>query len=71
MKKEQTYESAYTELKEIIRELEDETISMDALLKKMKRAKELLRFCREKLVRIEDEVEKELDAGSDATLGKQ
>ena len=63
MKKEQTYESAYTELKEIIRELEDETISMDALLKKMKRAKELLRFCREKLVRIEDEVEKELDSG--------
>ena len=63
MKKEQTYESAYAELKEIIRELEDETISMDALLKKMKRAKELLRFCREKLVRIEDEVEKELDSG--------
>ncbi len=64
MKKEQTYESAYTELKEIIRELETETISMDALLKKMNRAKELLRFCREKLVRIEGEVEKELDAGS-------
>ncbi|MBC8436051.1 MAG: exodeoxyribonuclease VII small subunit [Bacteroidetes bacterium] len=71
MKKEQTYESAYAELKKVVSDLEDETISVDTLSEKVKRAKVLIRFCREKLVRIEDEVEKELDAGSDATLGKQ
>jgi len=60
MKKEQTYEKAYAELKEIIRELEDETISVDRLSEKVKRARELLQYCREKLVMTEEEVKKVL-----------
>jgi len=61
MKKEQTYESAYAELKEIIHDLEDEAISVDTLSKKVKRASELIRYCREKLILTEEEVREVLD----------
>lgn len=56
MKKETTYEEAYTELTEIIRELEDETISVDKLSLRVKRAMELIRFCRERLLLTEKEI---------------
>jgi exodeoxyribonuclease VII small subunit len=56
MKKETTYEEAYTELSEIIREVEDETISVDKLTQKVKRSMELIRFCRERLLLTEKEI---------------
>ena len=61
MNKEATYEAAVTELSAIIRELEDETVSVDALGKKVKRATELIRFCKEKLLKTEEEVKGILD----------
>jgi len=61
MKKEETYDFAMTELTTIIRELEDETISVDILAKKVKRANELIRFCKERLLRTEEEVQGLLD----------
>ena len=61
--KKQTYESAYAELTKIISDLEDESISVDALSEKVKRAKELIQYCRDKLVLTEGEVNKVLDAG--------
>ncbi len=70
MKKEQTYESAYAELSKVISDLEDETISVDSLSEKVKRAKELIQYCRDKLILTEKEVQKVLDAGSDASLGQ-
>ncbi|MFC2102426.1 exodeoxyribonuclease VII small subunit [Bacteroidota bacterium] len=57
MKKETTYDSAMTELTEIIRDLEDEAISVDVLTEKVKRANELIRFCKERLLKTEDEVQ--------------
>ena len=63
MKKSETYDSAMAELSAIIRDLEDEAISVDILAGKVKRANELIRFCKERLLRTEEEVQGLLDAG--------
>lgn len=56
MKETLTYDIAYTELKEIARQIETETISVDLLAEKVKRASELLLFCQDKLRSTETEV---------------
>ncbi|RYJ44269.1 exodeoxyribonuclease VII small subunit [Flavobacterium beibuense] len=53
-----TYEQAYAELESIAREIENETISVDLLADKVKRASELITFCQEKLKNTETEVNK-------------
>ena len=64
MKKEETYDTAVAELTAILRELEDETVSVDKLSAKVKRARELIRFCKGKLLKTEEEVQGLLDDGS-------
>ena len=51
-----TYESAYKELAEIAREIETESISVDVLAEKVKRASDLITFCQTKLRSTEEEV---------------
>lgn len=51
-----TYTGAVNELEQIIREMEDASISMDELSAKVKRAAELLQFCRSRLTATEQEV---------------
>jgi exodeoxyribonuclease VII small subunit len=61
MKKQQeeiTYESAFTELQQIVRELQDDAVSVDVLTARVARAAELIRFCREKLRLTEEEMAK-------------
>ena len=53
-----TYESAYTELADIASDIENETISVDELAAKVKRAAELIQFCQTKLKTTEVEVNK-------------
>lgn len=53
-----TYESAFRELQEIAREIEHETVSVDLLAEKVKRASELIAFCQNKLRATETEVGK-------------
>ncbi len=60
-----TYESAYKELKEIMDSLESESMKIDEIEIKLKRATELLDFCKSKLNDVEvnvDELLKRLDA---------
>jgi exodeoxyribonuclease VII small subunit len=45
----QTYESAYTELQQIVDALQNDAISIDDLSEKVKRASELVAFCQDKL----------------------
>ena len=40
-----TYDEAYTELQQIAKEIEDESVSIDVLGEKVKRASELIEFC--------------------------
>lgn len=56
MKRETTYEEAYAELTAILKELEDETIPVDKLSQRVKRAMELVKYCRERLLLTEAEI---------------
>lgn len=56
MEKKKTYEEAYEELQGIVKEIESGTISVDVLGEKVKRAGELIRFCKDKLFKTEQEV---------------
>ena len=52
-----TYEKAYTELQEIIAAIETGDVSVDLLDEKVKRASELITFCKEKLTATEQDVQ--------------
>jgi exodeoxyribonuclease VII small subunit len=56
MEKKLTYEAALSELTAISKEIENETISVDTLASKVKRASELIEFCQAKLKNTEAEV---------------
>jgi exodeoxyribonuclease VII small subunit len=51
-----TYEEAYAELKKIATEIENESVSVDVLAGKVKRASELITYCQGKLRSTEQEV---------------
>ncbi len=53
-----TYESAYRELQQIAKEIENESVSVDVLAERVKRAAELITFCQDKLRKTEEEVSK-------------
>lgn len=56
MEQNQTYEMAYAELKKIASEIETESVSVDVLAEKVKRASELITLCQNKLRSTEQEV---------------
>ncbi len=56
MEDNQSYESAYAELKKIASEIENESVSVDVLAEKVKRASQLITFCQTKLRSTEMEV---------------
>ncbi len=58
MEKNLTYEQAFEELRIIASEIEDETVSVDVLAVKVKRASELIAYCQTKLRSTEVEVNK-------------
>jgi exodeoxyribonuclease VII small subunit len=51
-----TYEEAYEELLQIASEIEEESVSVDVLATKVKRASELISFCQNKLKATEKDV---------------
>ena len=61
MEKTLTYEEAYAELAAIAKEIESETISVDILAQKIKRASELITWCQARLRSTETEVNKIID----------
>lgn len=50
------YSKAVEELEAIITELENDETELDQMIEKVKRAAELIRYCRQKLLRTEEEV---------------
>lgn len=58
MEKNLNYETAYAELAQIAQEIETESVSVDVLAEKVKRASELITFCQTKLRSTETEVNK-------------
>lgn len=53
-----TYESASLKLEEIIQKIESGEISIDELSDYVNEAKELITFCKTKLTKTEEEIEK-------------
>lgn len=59
-KKKLTYSQAIEELEQIINEIETESIDVDVLTEKVKRATHLIKFCKGSLKTTEEEVKKAL-----------
>lgn len=51
-----TFDTAFAEIEQIVQQIENEAIPLDQLAEKVKRAKELISFCNEKLRNIEAEL---------------
>lgn len=56
--KELNYQEAYDELQTIVQEIEDNSISVDILSEKIKRAMFLVEYCKQKLQKIEIDIDK-------------
>ena len=67
-KKEKNYEEAFEELQEIVLQIEEGDIGVDDLSAKVKRAAELIKYCKGKLKSVEadiDEVVKGMNNSSE------
>ena len=60
-KKITSYDKAVEELQQIVRDIESEETGVDKLAEKIKRATELIGFCKEKLRNTEEEVQQTLE----------
>ncbi|HNP66853.1 MAG TPA: exodeoxyribonuclease VII small subunit [Aequorivita sp.] len=58
MSEEVNYTAAFEELQEIVNEIEQGEISVDALSAKVKRASVLIKICKTKLTTTEEDVQK-------------
>lgn len=58
MEKELTYTQAMKELEQIVAQLEDNSLDIDQLSEKVKKAQQLIAFCRERLTQTDEEVKK-------------
>ncbi len=56
-----SYQKSINELREILQDLEEGSISIDVLSSKIQKAKELLNKCQDKLRATETEIEEILD----------
>ncbi len=54
------YKDAIEEIESIVNEIENETVDVDVLTKKVKRAAFLIKYCKEKLKKTDNEVKKVL-----------
>jgi exodeoxyribonuclease VII small subunit len=53
-----TYEKAMEELEQIVSKIEEGKMNVDFLAENLKRAKDLVAFCKKKLTSVDDEVSK-------------
>lgn len=58
MEKKLTYTQAMKQLQDIVEQLEDNSLDIDELTEKVKKAQELIRFCRDRLYKTDEEIQK-------------
>ena len=58
MSKDIKYEAAYAELQAIVRKMENDELDIDQMSEQLKRAQELIKFCKDKLTRTDEEIKK-------------
>ncbi|GAB6011035.1 exodeoxyribonuclease VII small subunit [Viscerimonas tarda] len=60
-KKEKSYNESIKELEAILLRIEEGNLDVDVLTEEVKRASELIRVCKEKLYKTDEEIKKLLD----------
>lgn len=55
---EKTYKQAYQELQNILKDLENNETDVDVLSEKLEQANELIEYCKQRLAKIEVDVDK-------------
>ena len=58
MEKEVKYEAAFAELQTIVRKMENDELDIDQMSEQLKRAQELIRLCKDKLTKTDEEIKK-------------
>ena len=58
MSKEIKYEEALTQLQNIVRKMENDEYSIDEIAVQLKEAQRLIKFCKDKLTKTEEEIKK-------------
>lgn len=57
----QTYEKAMSELEAIVNKMERDELDIDSLCEQLKRAKQLIVFCLDRLTKTDEEIKKLLE----------
>ncbi len=55
---EMKYEEAVRQLETIVRKMENDELDVDQLSEQLKRAKTLVKLCKDKLIKADDEIKK-------------
>lgn len=58
MAKEIKYEQALTQLEEIVEQMENDELNIDELGEQLKKAQKLVRLCKDKLTKTDEEIKK-------------
>jgi exodeoxyribonuclease VII small subunit len=58
MKQEQKYEAAFAELQSIVQRMENNELDIDQMSEQLKRAQELIKLCKDKLTKTDEEIKK-------------
>ena len=56
MSNEQKYEDAFAQLQDIVRKLENDQYDIDEIAAQLKTAQRLIKFCKDKLSKTEEEI---------------
>lgn len=62
-KEEIKYEDAVKELEHIVAQMENNELDIDVMGERLKKAQKLMKLCRDKLIKADQEVKKILDDG--------
>ena len=66
MSKEIKYDEAFTQLQNIVRKMENDEYSIDEIAMQLKEAQRLIKFCKDKLTKTEQEIRQlETDANGE------
>ena len=58
MSKEPKYEEAFAELQAIVRKMENDELDIDQMSEQLKKAQELIKLCKDKLTKTDEEIKK-------------
>ena len=56
--KEIKYEAAFAELQAIVHKMENDELDIDQMAEELKRAQELIKLCKDKLTKTDEEIKK-------------